>query len=162
MIKEKEYLTPKEAAELLDCSAKSIINYINQKKIKADKDQLGFYLIHKAEFFRDYPQAFMALQERNEGKMNDKISIKFLEKEITHLKDMLAEKKKENEFLKDQNSISIQEKNKMLDAINSHTRLLEHKEAIEKPKEEPNENTVEKEDDKKMKKFSLFGLLKQK
>lgn len=124
----KSWLTPKEVAELLSMTPRNVNLLINSGKIRASKDESGRYFIEKSEFFRTHPEAFRAQEERNQEKMSEKVSIKFLEEKIAHLKDMISEKKKENEFLTNQISVITNEKSKMLDTISSHARLLEYKE----------------------------------
>jgi hypothetical protein len=62
---------------------------------------------------------------------------KLLEEKNSYLLDMIKEKSKQIDFLKDQLDQFAQEKSKMLDAINSHARLLEHQQKTESPTPNP-------------------------
>lgn len=126
--KEKTWLTCREAASLLNYSQRHIVNLINKGKLSADKDDDGRYYIQKSEFFRVYPNAIRSELPRTEEKSSGNNSAKMLEEKVRHLQEMIEEKKKQNDFLLDQLSINTEEKSKMLDAINNHSRLLEFKE----------------------------------
>lgn len=125
---EKTWLTCKEAALLLNCTQRHVLNLIKKKNISADRDEAGKYFIHKSEFFRVYPHAMSVENERNEEKFGGNEAMKVLEEKVRHLQEMVDEKKKQNEFLLGQLDINTNEKSKMLDAINNHARLLEFKE----------------------------------
>ena len=135
MSEEKVWLSCKEAAELLNCTDRNITTLITRGKLSAKKDENGKYFIQKAEFFRVYPEAMKREKERSDEKSGGKYSIKLLEERVRHLQEMIDEKKKHNDFLIQQLDNYTHEKSKMLDAINSHTRLLEYKEVSGKSKD---------------------------
>jgi excisionase family DNA binding protein len=139
-MKEKTWLTCREIAEMLNYSQRHILNLIKKGKISAEQDESGVYYVDKSEFFRAYPDAMRMEMDRTDAKSSRNISIKSLEQKISHLQEMLEEKKKQNAFLTEQLSTCTQEKYKMLDAINSHARLLEFKETSpQKPPASSNE-----------------------
>lgn len=127
----KTYLTCKEASNLLGFTQRHILNLIKNGKLSADRDEGGKYYIQKSEFFRAFPHAMRIEQARTEEKSSGTESMKALEEKIKHLEEIVDEKKKQNEFLTEQLGNFTQEKFKMLDAINSHARLLEYKETGE-------------------------------
>ncbi|HHF7341017.1 TPA: helix-turn-helix domain-containing protein [Legionella anisa] len=129
MNKEKTWLTCQEAAVLLKCTPRSVLNYIKNGKISAERDESGQYFIQKSEFFRVYPDSMRPDNDGNAKKNAEKEALKFLEEKIRHLEEMVSEKNKHNVFLTQQLTSFTEEKSKMLDAINSHARLLEHKES---------------------------------
>ncbi len=88
----------------------------------------------------------MQEQDRKTEENDGNISMKVMEEKIRHLQEMLEEKKKQNDFLMEQISINDDKQSKMLDAISSHSRLLEYKESAV---------SAERKD----KKFSLKKLL---
>lgn len=142
---EKSWLTCKEVAVLLNFTQRHIHNLINSGKLSAERDESGKFYINKSEFFRVYPETMSIRKPRNGAKSALKSTAKFpeekgqettkfLEEKVRHLQEMVAEKNRHNDFLVEQLSNFTQEKSKMLDAITSHTRLLEHKEtSINKP-----------------------------
>lgn len=136
MSEEKVWLSCKQAAELLNCTDRNITTLIARGKLSAKKDENGKYFIQKAEFFRVYPEAIKREKERSDENLGGKYSIKLLEERVRHLQEMIDEKKKHNDFLVQQLNNYTDEKSKMLEAINSHTRLLEYKETIDKSKGE--------------------------
>lgn len=125
---EKTWLSCREAAVLLDCSQRHILNLIKKGKFSAVKDEDGRYCIEKSEFFRAYPELMHVEVAGNGEKSSGNTSVKVLEERIKHLQEMVNEKNKQNEFLLGQLEINTDEKSKMLDAINNHARLLEFKE----------------------------------
>lgn len=135
----KTWLTCREAAKLLNFSQRHIGNLIKKGRIKAEKDEDGRYFIEKSEFFRVYPHAMKAEKDGTDEKPMENESKKFLEEKIKHLQEMIDEKRRQNEFLAEQLATFTEEKFKMLDAINSHARLLEYKETTGKTKAVENE-----------------------
>lgn len=129
MNNEKTWLTCREVGVLLNCSQRHALNLIKKNNISADRDERGQYFVHKSEFYRVFPEAMKVEQDGNEEKFGGSEAMKFLEEKIRHLQEMVDEKKKQNEFLTEQLGNFTEEKSKMLDAINSHTRLLEYKES---------------------------------
>jgi len=121
-------LTCKEAARLLNISQRHIGNLIKKGKFSDEKDEDGKYIIMKSEFFRVFPHTMTVEIAGNDENSVEAEAKKVLEEKIRHLQEMIDEKKKQNEFLREQINHFTQEKSKMLDAINSHTRLLEYKE----------------------------------
>jgi len=128
MTNERNWLTCKEAGALLNFTQRHVLNLIKKGKISAEKDEDGKFYIQKSEFFRVYPHLMQVEIDRNSENSVEQGVNKVLEERIRHLQEMVDEKKKQNEFLTEQLSNFTQEKSKMLDAINSHTRLLEFKE----------------------------------
>ncbi len=126
---EKSWLTCREAASLLNYTQRHIVNLIKKGKLSADKDENGKYFIEKSEFFRVYPNATKGEPPRTEEKPAGNNSLEFLEEKIRHLQELVQEKNKHNEFLAHQLDNFTHEKSKMLEAINSHARLLEYKES---------------------------------
>lgn len=137
MNNEKTWLSCKEVAELLECSHRNIPNLIKKGKLSASRDDLGKWIIDKSEFFRAYPDAMNVEKTGTDEKNIGNQTMKVLEEKIKHLQEMVDEKKKQNEFLLTQLNINTDEKSKMLDAINGHTRLLEFKESAGKPSKAP-------------------------
>jgi excisionase family DNA binding protein len=121
---EKSWFTCREAADLLNYTQRHIVNLIKKGKLSAEKDENGKYYIQKSEFFRVYPTAMKMEEPRTKEKSVEKSNGKFLEERVRHLQELIEEKNKQTEYLKEQISNFTQEKSKMLDAINGHTRLL--------------------------------------
>ena len=118
------WLTPKQAADLSEYSARHIQNMIVDGKLSATRED-GRYYIEKSEFFRVFPAAKrkelsrnIALQESEHAR---------LELENAMLKEIASKKDKEVEFLRSQIDTATHEKGKMLEAIVSQTRMLEHR-----------------------------------
>ncbi len=129
MNNEKTWLTCREAGALLKCTQRNVLNLIKKGKISAERDENGQYFIQKSEFFRVYPDAMKVEVAGSKEKSEEIITMQMLEEKIRHLEEMMSEKNKHNDFLTEQLSNFTDEKSKMLDAINSHARLLEHKES---------------------------------
>lgn len=127
MFEDKPWLTCREAAQLLNYSQRHIVNLIKNGKLSAEKDEDGKYYIQKAEFFRVYPTAMPKEMGGTAEKLTGTDAVKFLEEKVRHLQEMLDERRKQNDLLVQQLNNFTEEKSKMLDAIASHTRLLEHK-----------------------------------
>lgn len=144
MTEEKTWLTCKEAAILLNFTQRHILNLINKGKISAERDETGKYFIQKAEFFRVFPEALQVEPDGKDAKSLEKDTTKVLEEKIRHLQEMVDEKKKQNDFLTQQLNHFTEEKSKMLDAIASHTRLLEFKETSGKSYTSSKENKISK------------------
>lgn len=128
MKSEKTWLTCKEAAAIIGCSQRHVLNLIKKKNISTEKDDSGKHIIQKSEFFRVFPQAMYAELARSEENLDGNEATKLLEEKIRHLQEIVDEKKRQNEFLMGQIVINTDEKSKMLDALNNHARLLEFKE----------------------------------
>jgi len=129
------WLTPKQAANLAGYTGRHITNLITRGKLSATRDD-GRYFIEKSEFFRIFPEALKKEQEGSERNLYAENSK--LELENRMLKDIGSHKDKEIEFLRAQIEIYHREKDKMLDSLKSHARLLEHKHYSDTP--DPNEN----------------------
>jgi hypothetical protein len=125
---EKTWLSCREAAGLIGCSQRHMLNLIKKKNLSFERDESGKYIIQKAEFFRVFPEAMKVELDGKVEKSGGNEAMKVLEEKIRHLQEMMEEKKKQNDFLLGQLSITSDEKSKMLDAINNHARLLEFKE----------------------------------
>lgn len=113
-------LTASEAARLGECTARHINNLITRGELSAKKIDNKYY-IDKSEFFRLFPAAFKKEQIGSD--------VLRLEAEISLLKKMCSDKDREIDFLRNQIEVNNNEKNKMLESLNSHARLLEHKES---------------------------------
>lgn len=118
------WLTPKQVGQLVGYSARHVQNLIVSGKLSATKED-GKYYIDKAEVFRVFPKAHKKEQEGNNSQQEaEKERLAF---ENSILKDTASKKDKEIEFLRNQIEFISLEKTKMLDAIVSTTRILEHK-----------------------------------
>lgn len=124
------WITPKQAGDLAEYSARHIQNMITSGKLSATKED-GKYYIEKSEFFRLFPRAHRNEKEGNNSHKGSEHSQLQLENGM--LKEMSSQKDKEIEFLRSQIEYVSQEKIKMLDAIVSHTRILEHKQSSQMP-----------------------------
>lgn len=149
---EKTYLTCKDMAKLLNVTHRHVLNVLAKKNISTEKDESGKHIVQKSEFFRVFPKLMNQEQSGNDEKSGGSESMKVMEEKIRHLQEMLDEKKKQNEFLMNQITISDDKQAKMLDAINGHTRLLEFKETGKNQGDAPSSG-------KKGAKFSLKRLL---
>ncbi|MDI9819852.1 MULTISPECIES: helix-turn-helix domain-containing protein [unclassified Legionella] len=116
-------LSTREAAEIAGYSARHIQGMIKKGKLSATRDDGGNYLIEKSEFYRVFPDAHNKRSNANSGDDSARI---VLEKEVQHLKEMLSEKSKQNEFLHKQLEMATTEKSMLLDTLNSNQKLLEH------------------------------------
>lgn len=116
-------LSTREAAEIAGYSARHIQGMIKKGKLSATRDDGGNYLIEKSEFYRVFPDAH---NKRSGANNSDESSRIVLEKEVQHLKEMLAEKSKQNEFLHKQLETATIEKTILLETLNSNQKLLEH------------------------------------
>lgn len=117
------WITPKQAAEILECSTRAVQKYITSGKLCASKED-GKYFIDKSEFFRVFPKAHKKEREGNSALQEAERTR--LEHENEMLKDANSQKDREIEFLRSQIETHSQEKNKILDALVSQTKLLEH------------------------------------
>jgi excisionase family DNA binding protein len=116
-------ISTREAAEIAGFSARHIQGMIKKGKLSASRDEGGNYLIDKSEFYRVFPDAYSKRSHAN----NDSESTRtVLEMEVQHLKEMLAEKNKQNEFLHKQLETATVEKTMLLETLNSNQKLLEH------------------------------------
>jgi len=122
----KTWLSCKEAASIIGYTQRHIINLIKNGKLSASRDESGQYFIDKSEFFRVYPQDIKVEKPGTSEKSFEEIPRKLLEERIKHLEEMIVEKNKIIEILTEQLRNFTQEKSQMLEAITSHTRLLEH------------------------------------
>lgn len=123
MSENNSLLSTREAAEISGFSARHIQNIIKKGKLSATRDEGGNYLIDKSEFYRVFPDAHTKRTETNSG---DDGTRTVLEMEIQHLKEMLAEKNKQNEFLHRQLETATIEKTMLLENLNSNQKLLEN------------------------------------
>lgn len=124
----KTHLTCKDIARLLNVTHRHVLNVLAKKHISTEKDESGKHIVQKSEFFRVFPHLMNKHELGTEEKSDGNQEMKLLEEKLKHLQEMLDEKKKQNEFLLGQISISDMKQDKMLDAINGHARLLEFKE----------------------------------
>jgi excisionase family DNA binding protein len=147
----KSHVTVTQAAEITKIKKRTLQQHIKSGKLSALKDEAGNYRIDKAELYRVYPESFdprteaqgAQSSENTAQDTHDKTQIALIEKELEHLKEMLAEKKAQIEFLKEQLIKEGLEKSKLLETLSSNQRLLEHKTQQETPVDS----------DKKRKKF---------
>lgn len=116
-------LSTREAAEIAGYSARHIQGMIKKGKLSAARDDGGNYLIEKSEFYRVFPDAHNKRSDANNGDNGSRV---VLEAEVQHLKEMLAEKSKQNEFLHKQLEVAATEKSMLLETLNSNQKLLEH------------------------------------
>jgi len=144
MTDDKTWLTCREAGKLLNCTQRHVLNLIKKGKLSADRDDTGKYFIQKSEFFRAYPDAMGVEIDGNSAKSPGNEDMRLLEEKIRHLEEIAEERKRQTDFLKEQLSNFTAEKSKMLDAINSHTRLLEYKETNGKSAPYSSENNSNK------------------
>jgi excisionase family DNA binding protein len=124
-------LTTRDAAQLAGYSPRHIQNMIHKGRLSATRDDGGNYLIEKSEFFRVFPAAHNV---RTEEKDDDSTARTMLEIEVEHLKQMLSEKNKQNEFLHKQLELCIAEKAQILDTLSSNQKLLEYSSIKERKK----------------------------
>lgn len=117
-------ISTREAAEALGCTARYIQKLIKNGKLSATRTDGGNYLIDKSEFYRVFPDAFVS--KRTEANNSETYSSHVLEAEIRHLKEMLSEKNKQNEFLCEQLEAAHTEKSVLLNTLSSNQKLLEH------------------------------------
>lgn len=132
MKEEVSYLTPKQAGDLAGYTARHMLNIIKSGKLSATRED-GCYYIEKSEFFRVFPDAHRENQRRNDRNVTEDQARIEAEIENRFLKESLADKERQNDYLKEQLENFTREKAQMLEAINSHSRLLEHKEATKAP-----------------------------
>lgn len=123
MSEESSSLGTREAAEIAECSARHIQNLIKKGKLSAIRDEGGNYLIEKSEFYRVFPDAHAKRTLANNDNESSRI---VLEVEVRHLKEILAEKNKQNEFLHKQLETATAEKTMLLETLSSNQKLLEH------------------------------------
>ena len=123
MDEHKSPISTREAAKTSGFSPRHIQKLIKAGKLSASRDEGGNYVIDKSEFYRVFPQAHTERTLANDGELNSRT---ILENEIRHLKEMLTEKNKQNDFLHDQLKTATIEKTMLLEAFNSNQKLLEH------------------------------------
>jgi excisionase family DNA binding protein len=123
MSENNSLLSTREAAEIAGYSARHIQGMIKKGKLSATRDDGGNYLIEKSEFYRVFPDAHNKRSTANSGDDSTRI---VLEKEVQHLKEMLAEKSKQNEFLHRQLEVATTEKTMLMETLSSNQKLLEH------------------------------------
>ena len=116
-------ISTREAAEIAGFSARHIQGMIKKGKLSASRDEGGNYLIDKSEFYRVFPGAHT---KRSHTNNDDDSTRTVLELEVQHLKEMLAEKSKQNEFLHKQLETATAEKTILLETLSSNQKLLEH------------------------------------
>lgn len=124
MSENSSLLSTREAAEISGFSARHIQNIIKKGKLSATRDEGGNYLIDKSEFYRVFPDT----HNKGNTENGDEDSTRtVLEIKIQHLKEMLAEKNKQNEFLQRQLETASAEKTMLLETLSSNQKLLEYK-----------------------------------
>lgn len=136
MYSERKWLKPSEAAKILGLTARQVTNLITIGKIRAERSESGRFFIDREEITRYEATLKIHPKERTDTNPKEKNSVKLLEEKLYYMDNILIDKNAQIEFLKQQLANFTTEKNKMLDAINSHARLLEDKSKdIEKVKE---------------------------
>lgn len=123
MSEESSFLSTREAAEIAGFSARHIQGMIKKGKLSAARDEGGNYLIDKSEFYRVFPDAHTKRSHANNDSDSSRI---VLEIEVQHLKEMLAEKSRQNEFLHKQLETTATEKTMLLETLSSNQKLLEY------------------------------------
>ncbi|MBA2709200.1 MAG: excisionase family DNA-binding protein [Tatlockia sp.] len=123
MSEESSLISTREAAEISGFSARHIQGMIKKGKLSATRSEGGNYLIAKAEFYRLFPDAYTKRSLTNDDKDSTRT---VLEMEIQHLKEMLAEKNKQNEFLHKQLETATVEKTMLIETLSSNQKLLGH------------------------------------
>lgn len=123
MSEESSSISTREAAEISGFSARHIQGMIKKGKLSASRDDGGNYIIDKSEFYRVFPDAHSKRSQANNDNDSSRI---VLEIEVQHLKEMLAEKSRQNEFLHKQLEITTAEKAVLLETLSSNQKLLEH------------------------------------
>jgi excisionase family DNA binding protein len=123
MSEKNSLLSTREAADIAGFSARHIQGMIKKGKLSATRDDGGSYLIEKSEFYRVFPDAHNKRSSANDDESSSRI---VLESEIRHLKEMLAEKSRQNDFLHKQLETAMTEKAMILETLSSNQKLLEH------------------------------------
>lgn len=123
MSEESSSISTRMAAEIAGCSARHIQSLIKKGKLSASRDNGGNYIIDKSEFYRVFPDAHITRMVANSDEKNSRTA---LEVEVKYLKEMLAEKAKQNEFLHKQLEASNLEKSALIETLTSNQKLLEH------------------------------------
>ena len=123
MSEESSLLSTRIAAEIAGCSARHIQSLIKKGKLSATRDDGGNYLIDKSEFYRVFPDAHTKRTVTNTDEQGSRTA---LEVEVKYLKEMLAEKAKQYEFLHKQLEASNIEKSALIKTLTSNQKLLEH------------------------------------
>lgn len=116
-------ISTREAAEITGFSARHIQVLIKKGKLSASRDDGGNYIIDKSEFYRVFPDAH---NKRSQANNDNDSSRTVLEIEVQHLKEMLAEKNRQNEFLHKQLETAAAEKTILLETLSGNQKLLEH------------------------------------
>ena len=124
---DKPWISCKQAGEILNYTQRHITILIKKGKLKEEFED-GKYFIQKEEFFRAFPHTI----KPKETKIEESINTKFLEEKICYLQSMLEDKKKENEFLREQLKMATSENSKMIDSLNGYLKFLERKVALNK------------------------------
>lgn len=123
MKESSSWLSPRQAAEILGCTSRHITNCINKGKLTATRED-GKFFIDKSELYRAFPDAYRKEQERNPNhKTLEQERIKL---ELEMFKQLAESKDKEILFLRAQLETFNNKEQKLLDALQSHTRLLEY------------------------------------
>jgi esterase/lipase len=123
MLDDASFLTTMEAANIAGCTSRHITNLITRGEMSAERKDKK-YIIQKSEFYRVFPQTMKKEKEPiNSSIMQDNSRLSV---ENSMLKELCKSKDKELEFLRSQIEIFHREKDKLLDSLNAHTRLLEH------------------------------------
>ncbi len=132
MKESRSWITPKQAADIAGVTTRTINNYITSGKLSASREDNRYY-IDKSEFFRVFPNCMLKKSVGNfENSSENKDSIAS-EIEIQYLKEALLDKEKQNDFLKQLVESYTNDKSMMIQTINIHSKMLEHKqEAKEK------------------------------
>src|SRR5690606_25556690 len=100
-----------------------IQSLIKKGRLSAARDDGGNYIIDKSEFYRVFPDAHIMRMVAKSDEQNSRTA---LEVEVKYLKEMLAEKNKQNELLHKQLETATAEKTMLLETLSSNQKLLEH------------------------------------
>lgn len=120
-------LTVKECAKMSSVTTRTIQKKIKEGKLSATKDEKGNYIVETTEFFRVYPNA------NNSENINESFGEKYSYiQSINQLKQEVFFLKKENEILKNHIKSYENREMKLLDTLQSNTRLLENKQKRKK------------------------------
>jgi excisionase family DNA binding protein len=122
-MKEANWITPSQAAEVLQCTSRKITKWIVDGKLSASRED-GKWYIEKSEFYRVFPDAYRKEQERNPN--HKALEQERIKTELEMFKQLAHSKDKEIEFLRHQLETFNKKESQFLDALQSQTKLLEH------------------------------------
>jgi excisionase family DNA binding protein len=118
---DNNFLSVRQASDLLDVSERTITRQIKTGKLSATKSEKGSWQIEKSEFYRVYPEKLEKSQSDITSEISPSVSVS--ERHHTEITDML---KKQISLLEDQLRQSNKEKETILNTLQSNQRMLEH------------------------------------